>query len=209
MLVPSSSSRCVPRLIHPLSSSESTITPIPFQASTASVNLSLSLAFQPELSIDVTLSSSFAQAGIALDLPSFDVEISPVSSVDSNCESDPTKYVFSDLTHIVPNVAINVSFLATAGLDIADIAGGKKTSYGLAGTAFSLPTACLSFDLANGVFTTPTVPTTTAAASGAKANAGHGRSADNPFEKGATRAGSGLWNMMGGLISTLIAMVLL
>jgi hypothetical protein len=161
-----------------------------------------------------------------LDLPSVGVAISQLSSVDANCEAvsaspldGHSPHIFPNLTHIAPTVAIDVALDATAAINIPGFSDAKSSSIQLAGTTFTLPTACLSFNAANSAFVPPTVSTTSPALTsgilgptaspnataadvgGQKANAVLGRAADNPFGKGAIAAGKGLWYMVTALVT--------
>lgn len=149
-------------------------------------------------------------AGAFADLPSLKVTISNIAGANKECDPvtnlttlDQTlAHAFPNLTKIVPEVGIDVGLRVGAELNIPEI--GFHTSIGtqtiLAGTTFTLPTACLSFDGSKKTFASPTVTlsTTSAAATGgsstgagspggaggaggAKAISSGGRTGENPL----------------------------
>jgi len=145
-------------------------------------------------------------AGAFADLPSLKVTISNLAGANKECEpitnlttvDQALSHIFPNLTHIVPEVGIDVGLRVGAELNVPGV--NVQTSIGtetiLAGTTFTLPTACLSFDGSKKAFASPTVTssTTSAASSGsdstgaakpgaggAKAISGGGRNGENPL----------------------------
>jgi hypothetical protein len=138
-------------------------------------------------------------AGAFIDLPALKVTIANLAGVNKQCEpitnittvDQLLSHAFPNLTHIVPEVDIDVGLQVEAGLNVPEI--NLHTSVGsetvLAGTSYTMPTACLSFDPSKKAFVSPTVTssTTSSAATGAvkpggdKAKSSGRRTGENPL----------------------------
>jgi hypothetical protein len=152
---------------------------------------------------------------VFIDMPHLGLTVSQIDSVNANCEPvDSTSVegflstVFPNLTHIVPQADIDIGLSAQAGLHVDEINIDFTNTHMLAGTSFSLPTACLMWDGKSNAFTTPTTTSSTAGptATGAedpnkKSNMGL-RGVDNPISE---LRGMGL--VLGMLLSVLFVAI--
>lgn len=155
------------------SSNNAQISVIPLSASSPSISLTLGIGLRAEidLGIDILSGDGSMDAGAFIDLPSMKVTIANLAGVNKQCDpitnitsvEELLSYAFPNLTHIVPEIGIDVGLQVEAGLSIPE--ANFHTSIGsqavLAGTSYTMPTACLSFDAANKAFVTPTVTSTT------------------------------------------------
>ena len=122
-------------------------------------------------------------AGFFFDLPALSVAISQISGMNAQCEKiadsstvdEFLSHIFPNLTHIVPKIEIGMGVQAGVELNVANVGIHETigTQTTLAGTEFTLPTTCLSWDGEKSAFVTPAI-TTAAAAEGTGAEAGPG-----------------------------------
>jgi hypothetical protein len=166
-------------------SSSSTITALPFGASSDGVTVTLSIGLQTEVLLGVSLlsGSGDVKAGIFLDLPTLSVSISSLSGVNADCEPITSSntvngllsHIFSNLTHIVPSAVVDIGLTAGATLIIPDVTTVQTdAATTLAGTEYTRETVCLSWDSTATAFVEPTFSTTTAATSVAATGIGNG-----------------------------------
>ncbi|TVY85315.1 hypothetical protein LSUE1_G000192 [Lachnellula suecica] len=147
------------------------ISAIPLSASSPSIALTLGLGLRAELDLGINILSGDGSmaAGAFIDLPSLTVTISNLAGVNKQCEpitnittaDQILSHVFPNLTHIVPEVGINIGLQVGAALNIADVHTSIGSQTVLAGTTFTMPTACLSYDASNKAFVSPTVTSST------------------------------------------------
>jgi hypothetical protein len=171
-------------------SSSSTITALPFGASSDGVTVTLSIGLQTEVLLGVSLLSGFGdiQAGIFLDLPTLSVSISSLSGVNADCEPITSSntvngllsHIFPNLTHIVPSAVVDIGLTAGATLIIPDVTTLQTdAATTLAGTEYTLETVCLSWDSKATAFVEPTFSTTAAATTVAATGIGPGSGSGN------------------------------
>jgi hypothetical protein len=184
-------------LISALPSSKSIVTGLPFAASIDGVTITLSLGLHTEVLLGVSLLSGSGDihAGIFLDLPTLSVSISPLGSVNADCEalnaSIPVNgflsHIFPNLTHIEPSVVVDIGLEAGATLIVHDVTTiTTEASTTLAGTEYPLETVCLSWDSQATAFVKPTFSTTTATAA---SGTGSGNGATGKKSSYGTRVG--------------------
>ena len=104
-----------------------------------------------------------------INMPHLGLTVSQIDSVNANCEPVNStsvdgflSTVFPNLTHIVPEADIGIGLSAQVGVEIEDFKQQVALTHTLAGTSFSLPTACLMWDGKSNAFTTPTTTSSTA-----------------------------------------------
>lgn len=95
-----------------------------------------------------------AGAGVFFDLPTVKATVSQVAHVDAKC--DPianasttgtiSDDVFGSLTNIVPEVDFDLGLVAQAELRAFGLRKDDVAKWTAVQTAFTLPTACISFD---------------------------------------------------------------
>lgn len=146
---------------------------IPLSASSPSISLTLGLGLRAELDLglDILKGDGDMSAGAFVDLPSLKVTISNLAGVNKECKpisniaslDQALSHAFPNLTNIVPEVDIGVGLRVGAELNMpeANFHTSVGTQTQLAGTAFTLPTACLSFDSSKKTFASPTVTSST------------------------------------------------
>jgi hypothetical protein len=168
-----------------LPSSESTVSALPFAASSDGVTVTLALGLRTEVLLGVSLLSGSGDmsAGIFLDLPTLSVSISPLSGVNADCEpltssnsvNGLLSHIFPNLTHIVPSAVVDIGLGASAALIIPDVTTITiEASTTLAGTEYALETVCLSWDNKATAFVKPSFSTTTTTAAAAATGTGSG-----------------------------------
>jgi hypothetical protein len=181
------------------------------------LGLGLGLKVELLLGVDILGGDGGIDAGVFIDLPSLSVNVSQVDGVNAECEpaSGATTVnglvspAFQNLTHIVPQIEIDIGLLADAHLDIdeLDVHTTIGTQDVLAGTTFALPTVCLMWDAEKSQLTTPTVSTTTSAGpiatGGGERSSNSGiRSVNNPVPQFGA-----IWWSLGALLSVLFVAV--
>ncbi|KAI4124675.1 MAG: hypothetical protein LQ338_004675, partial [Usnochroma carphineum] len=134
----------------------SQIHPLPFTASLASIALTISTSFHPELLLGISVLKGTLGAGVFFNLPSVSATVSQVAHVNGKCESLPPSSnnnnntssttvledVFGNLTHIEANVEFDVGVLAE--VEVGKL--GAEDVYTVFNTSYAGPTACLMFD---------------------------------------------------------------
>ena len=201
-----------------LHSNNSQINALPLTASSPDFTLTLGLGLVAQLLVGVEIldGHGILGAGMFINLPHVGLTVSQIDSVNAQCEpvngsttiDGFLSTVFPNLTHIVPDAAIDIGLSATAGVDLpgvnVDLSAGSIHT--LTGIPFTLPTACMMWNAKNNEFTTPTTTTTTSASTsipsptgvaGKKTNLA-ARRMSNPIVELA-----GLWWMLGMLLSVL------
>ncbi len=140
------------------------MTALPFQASTPSVELTLSASFSPRLLLGISFfsGSATAGAGFFLNTPSISTTLSTVTHVDSQCEnvsnssSAASERTFDALTHIDSSVEVALGVIAQAEVDFEGSGRLKdEAEYTVLGKTFDLPTACVGFDAAAKTYGAP------------------------------------------------------
>ena len=136
-----------------LPSDNTNITPIPFTASTPSIDLIITAGFQPRLLLGISFfaGAAIAGAGFFLNTPSLTTTLSTVNHVDAKCNNatsaTPQNSIFDTLISVKNEVEIGVGVIAQAK---ARIAGSNnlrdEKEYEVLGKTFDLPSACLEFD---------------------------------------------------------------
>ena len=128
-------------------------TPIPFQSQVDSVNLTVSAAFNPQLLLTFAILEDHGEisAGAFLDLPKLSATIAQVNHVDEKCNPANTSdkvadFLDNSLTNIVPKVDFDVGVLVQGSLDVPAYTTDLGATTTLAGTGYTLPTACISYD---------------------------------------------------------------
>jgi hypothetical protein len=210
----------IQRLTTP-SSNDASITALPLTATSPEFSLTLGVALVAELllGIDILNGAGGMDAGFFLNLPSLSTTITQLSSVNAECEpisnittvDEFLSHIFPNLTNIVPEVGVGVGLQIGAHLNVveANVHESIGTSTTLAGTQWTMPTACLSYDVNRKAFTSPTVSSTAAAAAtgesgtlgGKKSSAGE-RGRQNPIS-----GGNGVWWSAGMFLSVLFVAV--
>jgi hypothetical protein len=203
-------------------STDAQITGIPFAASSPDISLILGLGLTAYilLGIDILSGDGEMTVGMFVDTPYLTLSISQLAGVNAECEpvTDSStingflSHIFPNLTHVVPQVGVDLGL--TAGVELNVDESFIHTSFGhqdtLTGTSWALPTTCLLWDDSKKEFTSPTVtssttattttgstPTTTGKGGKALSNMGV-RGTDSPIsELGA------VWWSLGVLLSTL------
>ncbi|TVY88396.1 hypothetical protein LAWI1_G004756, partial [Lachnellula willkommii] len=144
------------------------ISAIPLSASSPSIALTLGIGLHAELDlgIDILSGDGSITAGAFVDLPALKISIANLAGVNKQCEpitnitsvDQLLSHAFPNLTHIVPEANIKVGLQVGGGLDVPEL--NFHASIGsqavLAGTSYSMPTACLSFDSSQKAFVLPT-----------------------------------------------------
>lgn len=160
-------------LTHSRNSDRSTANAFPFRASDPVTSLIFSLSLSPQILLGISTPVGTATGGVGafLDLPLVWVNVSQVSDVDEKCNapSNPAEdgidtaisKVLGNLTNIVPSVDLNVGAVAEFDVQVGDFHSKGATSVTIASTAFTLPTACLSFDHAHKTYGAPPLVETT------------------------------------------------
>jgi hypothetical protein len=157
----------------------------------------MSLGLRAELLLGVSIHNGDGNldAGLLLDLPTVSVSVSQLDGVNALCEEISSSstlegflsHIFPNLTHIVPQVAIDAILTVGGGLAIEDvITATTGTQTTMAGTAWTLSTACLSWDDKVKGFASPTTSTTSSTA-GATSSASAGT--NGPGKKNSKSAG--------------------
>lgn len=162
------------------------ISAIPFQAEFDSISLTASTSFTPELLLGISVFDGLASvgAGVLFDLPTVKATVSQVAHVDAKCDpianasaaGDINDDIFGSLTNIVPEVDFDLELVAQAEFKpfIDDDYEAKWTAVK---TAFTLPTACISFDAGAKTFGSATATVTASGGGGdskkSAATAGH------------------------------------
>ncbi|EAW11621.1 putative GPI anchored protein [Aspergillus clavatus NRRL 1] len=146
---------------------KSTVHALPFQAKSALTSLVARAVFKPQILLGINTAVGSVQGGIGafLELPNLSLNVTQLSHVNEHCEaassgdgklSSTLDNVFGNLTHIVPNVDINLGALANFEVEVPRLfteAAAVQTV--LASTSYPLPTACLEFDSGSGKFGKP------------------------------------------------------
>lgn len=137
-------------------SPDTKISAIPFQAEFDSISLSVSTSFTPELLLGISVFDDHgsAGAGVFFDLPTVKATVSQVAHVDSKCDpvanastgGDISDDIFGSLTNIVPEVDFDVGLVAQAEVHAFAYTLNNVAKWTAVQTAFTLPTACISFD---------------------------------------------------------------
>jgi hypothetical protein len=154
-------------------STDAQITGIPFAASSPEISLILGLGLTAYvlLGIDILSGDGEMMVGMFVDTPYITVSVSQLTGVNAECEpvTDSStlngflSHIFPNLTHVVPQVGVDVGL--TAGVDFNADEFGIHTSIGhqdtLTGTSWALPTTCLLWNDAKKEFTSPTVTSST------------------------------------------------
>ena len=103
-------------------------------------------------------------AGLFLDLPKVTATFSTLSHINANCETANTTssienkaldIIYDTLTHIDASVELGLGVIAEAEVDFGDYSFKDKDPYMLLSTDFSLPTACVSFDVGKKTYGVP------------------------------------------------------
>ena len=162
-----------------VSSQDTTITAIPFQAEVDSVSLSLSSAFTPELLLGISVfgGKGTAGAGIFFNLPAVVATVSQVTHVNSTCEpvtnsstgSTTLDAIFGSLTNIVPQVEFDLGLVAQADVRAGPLNFNVTAKHTALSRHLTLPTACISYNAKEKAFATPT---TTSSKSSVKNSSG-------------------------------------
>lgn len=191
-----------------LSSGDTTITALPFQAAFNDIALTLSAAFTPKLLMGISVfdGDGTAGAGAFLSLPSVSATVAQVANVNSKCEPEAVSSnnndtsaldgaledIFGSLTHLTSEVDLAVGAVGEAKIQAGNFGLGDSVSHTFWSTGFPLPTACFSFDAAAKTFGSPA---STASATGKpKASAG-AASGDS-----SSAASLGRENPLGGVL---------
>lgn len=201
-------------------SNNAQVTALPLTASSPDFSLTLGLGIRAQLVIGVEILDGHGNlgAGMFIDMPQLSLSVSQIDSVNAQCEpvdgsSTVTGFlstVFPNLTHVVPSANIDIGLSAHAGVVIPEIDLDAQADYThtLAGTSFSLPTACLMWDGKSNAFTAPTTTMTTTGPSATgggdsskKTNMG-ARVVSNPVSE----LGGMLWTL-GMLLSALFVAI--
>ncbi|KAG8528991.1 uncharacterized protein KY384_006680 [Bacidia gigantensis] len=149
-----------PTTLSTASSFQSTkLTPLPFQSQHSPFNLTISVAFQPELLLTVALLSegSSVAAGAFFDIPRLSATISELDQCPAPASSSsppfPTTSSSSNsgkghYLNIQPEIELDTGVLVNANLALPNkkFSINEAVTKTLASTAFPLPTTCLSFD---------------------------------------------------------------
>ncbi|MCJ1465236.1 hypothetical protein MMC07_003852 [Pseudocyphellaria aurata] len=132
------------------------ISAIPFQAEFDSISLTASTSFTPELLLGISVFEDLgsAGAGVFFDLPTVKATVSQVAHVDAKCDpianasttGNISDDIFGSLTNIVPEVDFDVGLVAQAELKAFALTLDDLSKWTAVQTAFTLPTACISFD---------------------------------------------------------------
>ncbi|KAF4630480.1 hypothetical protein G7Y89_g7655 [Cudoniella acicularis] len=170
---------------------------LPLTATSPGITVTLGLTLEGQLNfgINVLNGEGKIEAGAFLDLPVLSATISTTSG-DDKCQpianlsaADAlTTHIFPNLTHITGSIGVDVGLQVDAALSVADVGSTSVgTTATLAGTTFTLPTACLSFDATKTALVSPTFTPTATAHAGSSANStltGAGSLATNDSSSG-------------------------
>ncbi|KAI9772144.1 MAG: hypothetical protein M1839_002556 [Geoglossum umbratile] len=180
---------------------------LPFRSTAPSIDLTFSAGFRPQVLLGVQVLEGIGQADINffLDLPQVSVTIERLTNVPGTCiASNATNignqlgHIFGNLTHISPNVQLDVGVGLAAEFQVAGVGSSIETDWTIASTAFPLPTACLSYDPKAKSYAPAGDPpaTTTTSADGNKAKKALGARARNPLE--------GRWHVCGAILAVVL-----
>ena len=142
-----------------IDSNETSLTPIPFNASRSDLDIALELALRPSVSFVASVGALDVGGSVALtvglDIPKLDVDIRQVHNVTSTCDaasqaqlSDNTNSnIYDNLTLIAPSLGFDVFevFNESFSLPGVDLHGQQPFMQNFSA---GLPTACLAFDAA-------------------------------------------------------------
>ncbi|KAH8701640.1 hypothetical protein BGW36DRAFT_355793 [Talaromyces proteolyticus] len=183
-----------------------TVKPIPLQASTPLTSLVMSVSFQPQLLLGVTSLAGSVTGGIGgfLSLPTLSVNITELKNVDTNCNSvsDANSTNSAGFTNIVPSIDLNVGAIAKLQASIEDFNKQVTAQLVIAQTAFALPTKCMAYDSAAQTYGIATIKAT-ATASGT--STGNGKAGGQSGMGGIIRERDSLWlRRVAGLAAILV-----
>ena len=142
-----------------IGSNETSLTPIPFNASRSDLDIALEIALRPSIifvaSVGALDVGSSVALTVGLDIPKLDVDIRQVHNVTSTCDavsqaqlSDSTNNnIYDNLTLIAPSLGFDVFevFNGSFSLPGVDLHGQRPF---MQNSSAGLPTACLAFDAA-------------------------------------------------------------
>ena len=177
----------------------SVITALPFQSQIDSLNLTTSIAFNPQLLLTVSIldNDGSISAGAFLDLPKISATVAQVDHVDAKCNptnaTDSSRnYIANSLTNIIPSVEMDVGVIAEAMLKAGEFYVDDQAVYTAFSTDFALPTACLSYDAAKKTYGPPATSSShgsaSASGSASKGKSGASMRAENPIGAGSMLA---------------------
>ncbi|MCJ1425160.1 hypothetical protein MMC29_003048 [Sticta canariensis] len=157
------------------------VSAIPFQSKFDNISLTASTSFAPELLLGISVFEGIgsAGAGVFFDLPTVKATVSQVAHVDAKCDpivntstaGDISDDIFGSLTNIVPEVDFDLGLVAQAELRAGPFSIEKVDQWTAVKTAFTLPTACISFDTGAKTFVAPTASASAAGGGGSRKNA--------------------------------------
>jgi hypothetical protein len=156
-------------------STDAQITGIPFAASSPDISLILGLGFTAYilLGIDILSGGGGMNIGMFVNTLYLTLSVSELDGVNAKCEpiTDSStvngllSHVFPNLTHVVPQVGLDLGL--TAGVELNVDESFIHTSFGhqdtLTDTSWALPTTCLLWDESKKEFISPTVTSSTTA----------------------------------------------
>ena len=150
-------------------------------------------------------------AGLFLELPKLTATFSTLSHVNANCETANTSssvenkvldIIYDSLTHIDASVDLGVGVIAEAEVDFGDYSFKDKDPYTVLSTDYTLPTACVSFDVGKKTFGVPSATSSGGAPGATGKTAGHSIGAGlrdtNPLGQHSSGFGRG-WIVIGML----------
>ena len=180
---------------------QSSITALPFQSTIDSINLTASVAFNPQLLLTIAVldNQGSISAGAFLDLPKVTAQVSQVTQVDDKCNPVNSSsaggtakgvegFVFQSLTNIVPSLEIDAGVIADAHLRAGKFEIDDQAVYTAFSTSAALPTACLAYDTAAKTYGPASAALATATATGASKS--KSKSAASPSAEIPTRTSS-------------------
>jgi hypothetical protein len=155
-----------------ISSPDTTVTALPFQAEIDSIDLTLQAGFNPQLLLGATIFDNLGKiaAGTFLDLPSVSAALSYVIGVNASCDSVSSQdAVHGGLTNIVPSVVFDAGLFAEAGIGNGqNYSLGEIKTYQFTNYTIPLSTVCLSFDATASTFGPATNAATATGSNGPK-----------------------------------------
>lgn len=162
-------------------SPDTKVSALPFQSKFDNISLTASISFAPELLLGISVLDGLgsAGAGVFFDLPTVKATVSQVAHVDAKCDpvvnastaGDISDDVFGSLINIVPEVDFDLGLVAQAEIRAGPVIMDDVAKWTAVKTAFTLPTACISFDAGAKTYVAATASASAAGGGGSKKNA--------------------------------------
>ncbi|KAL9617482.1 MAG: hypothetical protein Q9160_007745 [Pyrenula sp. 1 TL-2023] len=135
---------------------------LPFNSPAENIDLTMFVAFQPELLLTISLldNSGTIDTGVTLNLPLLTTTINQVEHVNGSCKpfnsSDNIYHIYSRLAHVVPTIDFGTDLIAGTQAQLGGQQHGDQGSYMAFRSSMTLPTACLDYDPNAKAYISPT-----------------------------------------------------